>query len=97
MSKTDQAMSEYCSKHILKAFKSGTKPDEILFKNLLTSTASMIKNKEPPGDNFDRLYWYLDDKFAYTDIRDKPGFDIGVFFGSLKLLDEFNNLNKEVY
>ena len=71
MSKTDQAMSEYCSKHILKAFKSGTKPDEILFKNLLTSTASMIKNKERPGDNFDRLYWYLDAQFSYIDISEK--------------------------
>ena len=97
MSKTDQAMSEYCSRHILKAFESGIKPDEILFKNLLTSTASMIKNKEQPGDNFDRLYWYLDDQFAYTDISEKSGFDIGVIFGSLKLLDEFNNLNKEAY
>lgn len=96
MSKTDQAMSEYCSKHILKAFKSGTKPDEILFKNLLTSTASMIKNKERPGDNFDRLYRYLDAQFAYTNISEKSGFGAGAVFGSIKLLDEFNNLNKEV-
>lgn len=92
MSKINQIISEQCAKDILNAYESNQKPDEISMKNLLTSTACLIKDGDLPGENFYRLHRYLDAQYAYTDISDKPGFSAGAVFGSLSILKEFEDL-----
>lgn len=94
MSNIDKIISEKCSKDILEAYKSGQKPDDTLMQNLFTSTVYMIKDGDKPGPNFICLERYLDAIYAYTDISEKPGFDRGAIFGSLKFLEEFRKAEK---
>ncbi len=89
MSAVDRAMSERCSKLIMSAFESDEVPAKEVQKNFRISIANMIRNRDRPGPNFERLYQYLNAIYSYSDKFDVPGFGYGAIYGSLKVYDEF--------
>ena len=94
--RVDYEMLEYTSEILYRNFKSKTHiPDEIK-NNYKISIASIIISKQPPGDNFYKLYDYLDAELIYRDKLEDPIVSYGAVKGAIDIYDTIIRLNKSI-
>jgi hypothetical protein len=85
----DQAMNEHCLDEIVSALKENDSvSDPTLSDNIITSTASLIKNDIPMTDKAKFLSHSLDCLCSYGDIMDSPGFALGAIYSAMQIVSQ---------